>query len=273
MKNKILYILLILTIAITSCKNSETDLALSEINHIKQLINEGQDSAALLRIDSIHTKFPKNIPIRRIADTLSWDIEYRHAIINLPNIDSSLTKLQERLPELQKNFIFIKNEEYQTLGSFEHKKLRTENNTSRCYLKPSVNEFGKLTITSYYIGPKANHNLMRITADSLFVESLIAPNSNISQFLDMGNYHEIIVFDENTLNNTIEFITKYKDSRIKISLIGEGQPYHYYLTPTEREAFAQSYELAITISNIIHLTDLQLRLSQKIELLRIRLNK
>ena len=273
MKSNIFYILLITISLFASCKPSNHELALAEIEKIKQLIAENKDSIALANIDSIHTHYRTDVAVRRMADTLRWDIEYRHAIITLPQIDSALNELQTRLPELTKPFRFIKNEEYQTIGAFEHRQLRTENNTSRCYLKPSIDEHGKFTLTSYYIGTKAQHTVVRATVDSLSVETLIAPSSNISQFVDVDEYKEIIIYDNELLNNIHSFIADNQDNRIKISLLGDGQPYHYYLTPTERNILAQSYELSIALTDLNRLTDQQLRLSQKIELLKIRLNK
>ena len=273
MKSNIFYILLITISLFASCKPSNHELALAEIEKIKQLIAENKDSIALANIDSIHTHYRTDVAVRRMADTLRWDIEYRHAIINLPQVDSALSELQTRLPELTKPFRFIKNEEYQSIGSFEHRQLRTENNTSRCYLKPSIDEHGNFTITSYYIGTKAQHAVVRITVDSMAVETHTAPSSNITQFVDLEEYREIIVFDKNLLNGIDKFIADNKDNRIKVSLLGDGQPYHYYLTPTERTLLAQSYELAIALSDYTRLTDQQLRLSQKIELLKIRLNR
>ena len=273
MKSNIFYILLITISLFASCKPSNHELALAEIKKIKQLIAENKDSIALTNIDSIHTHYRTDVAVRRMADTLRWDIEYRHAIIALPQVDSALNKLQTRLPELTKPFRFIKNGEYQTIGAFEHRQLRTENNTSRCYLKPSIDEHGKFTLTSYYIGTKAQHTVVRATVDSLSVETLTAPSSNISQFVDVDEYKEIIIYDNELLNNIHSFIADNQDNRIKISLLGDGQPYHYYLTPTERNILAQSYELSIALTDLNRLTDQQLRLSQKIELLKIRLNK
>lgn len=273
MKSNIFYILLITISLFASCKPSNHELALAEIEKIKQLIAENEDSIALINIDSIHIHYRTDVLVRRMADTLRWDIEYRHAVATLPTIDSTLAKLQEHIPQLIKPFRFIKNEEYQSIGSFEHYQLRTENNTSRCYLKPSINEQGAFTLTSYYIGPKAEHTYIRATIDSLSVETQIAPSSNISQFTDINQYKEIIIFDNNLHNNIHSFIAINSDKRIKITLLGDKQPYHYYLTPTERNIIAQSYELSIALTELNRLTDQQLKLSQKIELLKIRLNK
>ena len=273
MNKKFIYVLLTILAIMGSCKPSAHEMALAEIEKTKQFIAEKQDSIALNCIDSIHVRYRTDVAVRRMADTLRWDIEYRLALITLPQVDSALNELQARLPELTKPFRFIKNEEYQTIGAFEHRQLRTENNTSRCYLKPSIDEHGKFTLTSYYLGTKAQHTVVRATVDSLSVETQVAPSSNVSQFVDVDQYKEIIIYDDQLLNNIHSFIADNRDNRIKISLLGDGQPYHYYLTPTERNILAQSYELSIALTDFNRLTDQQLRLSQKIELLKMRLNK
>lgn len=255
------------------CKPSEHEMALTKINEIKQLIAENHKQDALNKIDSIHIIYKKDIAIRRIADTLRWEIELEQSIERLPLIDSALANVQARLPEITKAFRYIKNEDYQDIGHFEHRQLRTENNTTRCYLKPSISEQGAMTITSYYLGTKASHTTVRVTIDSLSVETQVAPKSNISQFIDVDMYREIIVFDSKLMNGIDSFIAKNKDNRIKISLIGNGQPYHYYLTPTERNILTQSYDLSIALSDFTRLTNEQLKLSQKIELLKQRLNQ
>ena len=124
MIKKFIYFLLVLPLFIVSCKPSAHELALAEIEKTKQFIAEKQDSAALACIDSIHINYRTDVAVRRMADTLRWDIEYRHAITTLPQIDSALEDLQARLPELTKPFRFIKNDEYQTIGAFEHRQLR-----------------------------------------------------------------------------------------------------------------------------------------------------
>ena len=273
MNKKFIYLLLTIVAIMSSCKPSVHEMALAEIEKTKQFIAENQDSIALSILDSIHIKYRTDVAVRRMADTIRWDIEYRHAVKTLPTVDSLLSDLQARLPEITKQFRFIKNEEYQTIGAFEHRKLRTENNTSRCYLKPTIDEHGKFALTSYYIGTKAQHTVVRATVDSLSVETLVAPSSNISQFVDVDEYKEIIIYDNELLNNIHSFIADNQDNRIKISLLGDGQPYHYYLTPTERNILAQSYELSIALTDLNRLTDQQLKLSQKIELLKMRLNK
>ena len=111
MIKKFIYFLLLLPLFIASCKPSEHELALAEIEETKQLIANNCDEEALVRIDSIHVRYRKDVAVRRMADTLRWDIEYRQAIKTLPVVDSTLTDLQARLPELTKPFRFIKNEE------------------------------------------------------------------------------------------------------------------------------------------------------------------
>ena len=99
MIKKIIYFLLVLPLFIASCKPSAHEMALAEIEKTKQFIAEKQDSAALNCIDSIHIRYRTDVAVRRMADTIRWDIEYRNAVKTLPTVDSLLADLQARLPE------------------------------------------------------------------------------------------------------------------------------------------------------------------------------
>ena len=77
MIKKIIYFLLVLPLFIASCKPSAHEMALAEIEQSKQFIAENQDSIALSILDSIHIKYRTDVDVRRMADTIRWDIEYR----------------------------------------------------------------------------------------------------------------------------------------------------------------------------------------------------
>ena len=108
MNKKFIYLLLTVLAIMGSCKPSAHEMALAEIEKTKQFIANNQDSIALEIIDSIHIKYRTDVDVRRLADTLRWDIEYRHAVTTLPQVDSALALLQERMPQLTKPFRFIK---------------------------------------------------------------------------------------------------------------------------------------------------------------------
>lgn len=261
-----------LSFTVISCTENPRDKAMAYLNEARNAAEIGNDSVAKAYIDSIDINYPNEIAIRRQADTLMWQIDYRYLTGILPVIDSELDSINSIVPTLTKNFKFIKHEEYQDLGIFEHKLLRLENNAERCYLKVTVDEHGKPEIISNYTGAKKTHNEVKISVDSTSVESGIIPSENISVFSDGGIYKEMMIIDSETTKNILLFITQNQDNRVKVTLLGDNTRYYYYLTKNERTAIAQTCELAQTLSQLVKLVDAQVKTSQKIEHLKRKLS-
>ena len=187
--------LALLLFLLTSCggvrKNAEYYLEQSKCYYAA-----GNDTLALTMLDSVAILFPKEIENRRIADTLRWEIQMKQCVTSIPMLDSVIEIAQYKLDSLVKFFKFYKDTLYQDIGTYEHRILTTERNTSRCYLKPSVDENGAVTITSFYYGARAHHNQLKVSVDSFFVETPVIPSENISDFqLDESEYKEVIIVD------------------------------------------------------------------------------
>lgn len=246
-----------------SCSKKEDNKANEYLQKISTTATIDEQQALNL-IDTLHILFPKDIPTRRAADTLKWQIEYKQSIRSLKYLDSVIIECNAAIPQLVKPFKYTKDEKYQDVGIFEHNILRTENNTARCYLKPTTDEHGKLTLTSYYVGSKTNHNQFRISVDSTTLSSSIAENSKIYNFVDVDKYYETIIFDQDVDISIFKFIHENQDKRIKITLLGEKE-YIYYLNSNEKKAISQTYELGTMLYDFMNYTNLQLTTAQKIE--------
>ena len=139
--------LALLLFLLTSCggvrKNAEYYLEQSKCYYAA-----GNDTLALTMLDSVAILFPKEIENRRIADTLRWEIQMKQCVTSIPMLDSVIEIAQYKLDSLVKFFKFYKDTLYQDIGTYEHRILTTERNTSRCYLKPSVDENGAVTFTT-----------------------------------------------------------------------------------------------------------------------------
>ena len=261
--------LVILLLLLASCgvgtKNAEYYLEQS-----KGYYAAGNDTLAIEMLDSVSILFPKDIPNRRLADTLRWQIQMKQCITALPLLDSVIASAQYQLDSLVKYFRFFKDSLYQDIGTYEHRILTTERNTSRCYLKPSVDENGAVTITSFYYGARAHHNQLKVSVDSFFVETPIIPSENISDFqLDESEYKEVIIVDSTYLNGIDEYIAANADRKIRITLKGEN-PYVYYLNGTEKEIFYTTYQFANILSIYSKAINQKSKAIQKIEILKQR---
>ena len=261
--------LVILLLLLASCgvgtKNAEYYLEQS-----KGYYAAGNDTLAIEMLDSVSILFPKDIPNRRLADTLRWPIQMKQCITALPLLDSVIASAQYQLASLVKYFRFFKDSLYQDIGTYEHRILTTERNTSRCYLKPSVDENGAVTITSFYYGARAHHNQLKVSVDSFFVETPVIPSENISDFqLDESEYKEVIIVDSTYLNGIDEYIAANADRKIRITLKGEN-PYVYYLNGTEKEIFYTTYQFANILSIYSKAINQKSKAIQKIEILKQR---
>ena len=261
--------LVILLLLLASCgvgtKNAEYYLEQS-----KGYYAAGNDTLAIEMLDSVSILFPKDIPNRRLADTLRWQIQMKQCITALPLLDSVIASAQYQLDSLVKYFRFFKDSLYQDIGTYEHRILTTERNTNRCFLKPSVDENGAVTITSFYYGARAHHNQLKVSVDSFFVETPVIPSENISDFqLDESEYKEVIIVDSTYLNGIDEYIAANADRKIRITLKGDN-PYVYYLNGTEKEIFYTTYQFANILSIYSKAINQKSKAIQKIEILKQR---
>ena len=261
--------LVILLLLLASCgvgtKNAEYYLEQS-----KGYYAAGNDTLAIEMLDSVSILFPKDIPNRRLADTLRWQIQMKQCITALPLLDSVIASAQYQLDSLVKYFRFFKDSLYQDIGTYEHRILTTERNTNRCFLKPSVDENGAVTITSFYYGACAHHNQLKVSVDSFFVETPVIPSENISDFqLDESEYKEVIIVDSTYLNGIDEYIAANADRKIRITLKGDN-PYVYYLNGTEKEIFYTTYQFANILSIYSKAIKQKSKAIQKIEILKQR---
>lgn len=259
----------IIFLLLTACGNSNKNAGYY-IEQSKVAFAEGNDTLALELLDSVSVLFPKDIPNRRNADTLRWQIQMKQCVTSIPVLDSVIEIAQYKLDSLVKFFKFYKDTLYQDIGTYEHRILTTERNTSRCYLKPSVDENGAVTITSFYYGARAHHNQLKVSVDSFFVETPIIPSENISDFqLDESEYKEVIIVDSTYLNGIDEYIAANADRKIRITLKGDN-PYVYYLNGTEKEIFYTTYQFANILSIYSKAINQKSKAIQKIEILKQR---
>lgn len=259
----------IIFLLLTACGNSNKNAGYY-IEQSKVAFAEGNDTLALELLDSVSVLFPKDIPNRRNADTLRWQIQMKQCVTSIPVLDSIIEVSQFKLDSLIKYFKFYKDTLYQDAGTYEHRILTTERNTNRCFLKPSVDENGAVTITSFYYGARAHHNQLKVSVDSFFVETPVIPSENISDFqLDESEYKEVIIVDSTYLNGIDEYIAANADRKIRITLKGDN-PYVYYLNGTEKEIFYTTYQFANILSIYSKAINQKSKAIQKIEILKQR---
>ncbi|MEG1587023.1 MAG: hypothetical protein RR346_09115 [Bacteroidales bacterium] len=253
MKRNILFLSTALLFA--ACSNN-TDKAALLLEEARDLYSAGSLNQAKIRIDSMRSAYPKEFPQIREGVQLMRLIELKENERNLSYADSLLIVKKEEAKELQKDFVFVKEEQYEQLGTYVFKGLTVERNVERNYIRTGVNEYGEMQIASVYFGKgNINHTGIKVEIkDGSNAETIAVPYDGGTnyRFSDGGNQTEIVTYKKDKDNGVINFINVYNDQRIKVTYTG-GKPYVIYLDDLSKKAIVKTNELAIVLSDITRL--------------------
>lgn len=234
------------------------------LNKAKELIRVQQFQRAKLCVDSVRIKFPKNFDKIREGLDVMREINFAEQKRNLAFCDSMLKIRQDELPTAQKDFVFEKNAEYESIGHYVYKTQLSDKNMGRTFLQTKVDEKGNLILTSYYCGNRSlNHTSLRAsTKDGAYAESLPVPKDGALNysFDDGGQHYEIVRFNKKAENGIINFILMHEDKPIVLVLLG-GRQKSYRLSADEKKAMKEASELSIILTDITRLLN-EIRLSQ-----------
>lgn len=242
-------IFLFIAVLLVACGNIEEERSQAMFDEVQTLFDKHELNAAKLMIDSLHTTFPKMVKMRRKADTIAWKIELVEIERSRPFLDNVLTEKNTEFEILKKEFRFEKNSEYQDVGNFVPKRLKTENNVGRNYVKPYVDENGKFYLMSYFQGNKLKHRKLRANVGDIFAETNSAELSDLHAFNDGGTYRENVMFTDETLGEFPQFIAKNSAEKIRVTLIGDRE-YAYFLSTTDKTAFLDAFRLSLLLKDI-----------------------
>ncbi len=235
---------------LASCGKSDAELAMERVEQARELVQTNQLNQAKIALDSVHVLYPREVPARRAAKSLSDSIVYIEAQRTLAYSDSMLNVLLPQVEPLLKQFRYEKNEKYEDEGKYVHYLLKTTSNTSRCYLQCYVSDQRKTTLKSYYFGNRPlNHERIILTANEMNIEQ-----TGTHHGFEAEGWHEILTLNEENALQLLNFISAHKQDRIKVTLSGKSD-YIYYLQQNEKEALEQTYLLGILMRDIRRLEE------------------
>lgn len=234
-----------------SCGENE-ELTAEELLLRAKSVEKTDPQQALLTLDSIHECFPRNVKMRRAADTIMWRIELAQAEKSLPYVDSVISVKEKVLAEMSAGFVFDKNDLYQDLGVWEHRVFRTESNTSRNYLKPTVKENGEITMTSFYAGREEKHDGIAVTVGE-YTKQVTNIDGGTS-FVDLGVYHEFLSVTETTDDGLTKFIAEMEGENATVGLLSMDEvKIKYQISSRDMGAIRKTYELAVVVGDLWNL--------------------
>ena len=191
--------------------------------------------------------YPKAFETRREGIGLMQQVELKEQEKTLVYLDSMLQEKQKEVDTIKKNYTFEKDAEYQKIGNYLHPSQVIEKNLHRSYLRFQVDETGVMSMTSIYCGPHNIHHLaVKVTApDGSFAETPASKDSY--ETTDLGEKIEKADYKLGEDGNVIGFINFNKDKNIRVEFIGD-RSYKTTMSPTDRQAAANVYELAQILS-------------------------
>ncbi len=260
---------------LTSCGPSDDQKAMKFINAAKASLQAGNYSKAKLEIDSIKTTYPKAFDTRKIGIRLMLDVEKEEQLKGIQFIDSVLEQKQELMNNLIKlnKYKFDKNEEYQDIGTYYAPMQSIERNSNRAYLRFSVDEKGKMVMTSFYYGsfPIEHHTIQVSSKQNGFAETPAGDNLYSSENLGMITERQDFILGKND-GNVIDFIVNNKDIPLYVTYKGK-RPYKYRLSNVDIDAAVKLEPLARALSSINELNVLKEEANKKLKFIDSRIEK
>lgn len=263
MQQKIFLFLSIILLSSCSSRKQEEKLADDRLANVRLLINENKLNEAKSEIDSVHLLFPRLVDKRKLAVALKDTIILRESYRTMNYCNKLLPDIKAAYEQLEKKFVFQKNEKYEETGKYIYKTQTGEQNTGRNYLKCEVDENGDFFISSMYSGSKINQYAVK--AEAAGMEVITDPDTKnagvLHTFNDGERYFEQLTFKNDADGGLTAFINSNKLLAIKVTLIG-SKKISYTLAQTDKDAIVATYSFA-NARKLLRKTENDLRIAQQ----------
>ena len=236
-----------------SC-NNDAKLAGNLLNEAQTYYESREYANAKLYLDSLKAAFPKEAAIQREALQLMRKIDLEEQTRNLNYCDSMLIICRSKADSLKQHFIFEKDTDYEEIGKYISKQQKIENNTQKSYIRCGVNERGEMYLASVYYGANPiNHSRLKVsTPDGQYTETEnIPPDGGLNySFKDLGVTTEIVTYTKEKDGGVIQFIDNHHNEKLKAEYFGGDKTYTFQITANDKNAIAETCELATVLSDI-----------------------
>lgn len=243
-------VLFALVFTITSC-HSKTKKAKDYLSIAEKAYKSGYFENAKSNIDSIKLLYPKAFKEIREGFDLMQEVRRAENKRNIIFIDSMIDANYIVLKELQVNFDFVRDENYQEFGNYIPKLTPSLKTLEQNTLRSGVSEKGILFLESILSGMNLNQNKIKVSIpDGSYAETLTVTADGLNyKFTTLNKTYEIVRFFGNDENGVSEFIYTFQDTPIVLTYIGKRN-FTKSLSNTEKKAIGQSFELSKTIYEI-----------------------
>ena len=269
MKTKTL-ILASLACLLAACAEDVERSAQEYLTRAQDLYAHMQYHTAKLQLDSIKVLYPKAFDTRKQAQALLLQVELAESEAGKAYVDSLLHDVSAKVAHLTSKLYLDKDVRYQEVGHYYASAHRIENNVSRSYLRPQVDERGACTIVAFYRGKPIQAHTLRLTAaDGTFVELKAAYEPYVSS--DALGRTERTDFVVEPDNNVASFVALQQGKSLKATLVGESGNANIILAKADAQALQTVCELGAVLRSVSNLQAQSQELERRIRFFTTRI--
>lgn len=257
----------IAALLLTGCAENVEKSAMRFLTAAEEALAAGDFNVAKAQVDSIKVVYPKAFEARKAGITLMRKIEMAEAEKTYAYTDSLLSESISEAEKLIPNFVFEKNEEYQEVGNYLCASQQIERNLTRSYLRATVDEKGRMTMTSQWRGGAyIHHHSVKVSAGGTFSQTPEADDTyESSDALAKTERNDFVLGED---GGVIEFIALHAGETVKVEFVGEKSTSATTLTRADTKAFADLLELSRVLSTVTELNAMQDETTRKIAFLQ-----
>lgn len=202
---------------------------------------------------------------RHVQDSLALTQQQR----SLAYYDSLLQATLPTVDPILKRFRYVREDQYEDHGHYEHRLLSTTSNTARNFIQIYITDDYRMEVKAYYYGSQPI-DIQRIT---IHADSIYNTLSGTRHGFEAEGYHETFTLNQEDGLSLLKFIDSYANTRLQICYEGARSKYRFYLSDNDKQALLDSYQLGCIISDIHQLEQQIRQTSLQIEKYQKRLQK
>lgn len=235
---------LTLSYVMISC-SSKVKSAKDYLNIADKAYQEGNYESAKSHIDSIKIIHPKSFKEIREGFDLMQNVRKAENERNIIFIDSMLQTNITKLKELQVDFDFVRDKNYQEFGNYIPKLTPISSTIEHDNLRSGVSEKGILFLESVLSGRRIHHSKIKVAIpDGSYAETLEVTADGLNYtFNTLNKSYEIVRFFGSDENGVAEFIYTFQDQPITLTYMGKSNA-SITLSNSAKKAISQSFEMS-----------------------------
>lgn len=224
---------------LASCQPSEQEQAAQVYEKIDSLYEAGDTAGASRWIDTLASRYPKQVAVRKKAKVVDLKMKIAKQKALKASAEGVIDSLREAFNDATSQFVFEKDEKFETEGKYVVKGQQALQIMGRTVLKPIVTEQGNLQLNAIIAGAKKVECVELWSGDEKMKGDTAVLGSPYNyEWSDGARAYRTVILRDNQRNlDLAEFVVLHKKDKISTS-------YGATLTPQEKDAIGKAADLA-----------------------------